>query len=265
MPNEESGGDQQHSAAEEHDSRESRSMERQQAADNQPDKSKERKAKRRKRRENKRKPILALAGFLKRHHVILQLLIPSFFNALIFLAIVTQAVIYVLQWHAMQSQLNEMRKSTQLDERAWIGITRIGGSPEVDKPWIATVTFKNSGKTFAKRVKTMIGGNVGPIQDAPKFFLEDNQKSWEREIESIVAPNTETFAHIAVGGFNKLTQKQVDQIMKGELTVFIHGRVIYRDIFDCEHWLTFCGTYEARTGSFTPCDKHNDSDNNRCP
>ncbi len=31
-----------------------------------------------------------------------------------------------------------------------------------------------------------------------------------------------------------------DAVMSGSLTVYVHGRVVYQDVFRHPHWFTFC-------------------------
>jgi hypothetical protein len=71
-----------------------------------------------------------------------------------------------------------------------------------------------------------------------------------------------------------LTEPQREGIAMGTLTISIHGRIEYRDIFNRAHWLTFCYepdlsgdtkeglSIKIQRANLQPCIDDNDTDNN---
>jgi hypothetical protein len=203
-------------------------------------------------------------------------------------AVVVGAIVAVIYG----CQLNEMRKATQaatdaaksakdsitfakesahLDQRAWVGILDIKFVCEVDKPLTTTVTVRNTGKTFARELQVMRYIEVLPSVMEP-LFSEDNVSNWKalmanagQSIGSValLSPNGDFIGDVTQLIPEKISQTDLDDIKAGKLIVWSHGKIIYRDIFDCHHWTTYC-IRSTKDLTFRSCDKHNDADNDRC-
>jgi hypothetical protein len=58
-----------------------------------------------------------------------------------------------------------------------------------------------------------------------------------------------------------MTDRARQQIIEGQPSIVVYGRVDYYDIFGIEHWFTFC-QYTVPKGQWTGCKKYNDADAN---
>jgi hypothetical protein len=201
----------------------------------------------------------------------------------VFLVGVVVAIIY-------GCQLNEMRKSTNaaaraaraaensltfarenahLDQRAWVAAIDVRGTPQVGKEFEVFLLVKNSGKTFAKEFEILkiVEGVVGGKE--PRLDIEENMRGVLQSLRqdrgvSVLAPNSEFTASLTLNNHEEISQTQLDQIKSGQLVIFFHGKMTYRDIFNCPHWTTFCLRLDPSL-KFTSCEKGNDADDNRCP
>jgi hypothetical protein len=63
---------------------------------------------------------------------------------------------------------------------------------------------------------------------------------------------------------HEITQSDLDGIRHGDLTLFVHGRMTYDDMFGCAHWTSFCTRLKPDL-KYASYGKHNDADQNRCP
>ena len=120
-------------------------------------------------------------------------IISLIFSALTFAAAVIVAIIY-------GRMLVEMRKSTdaatksadaankaanlaeenvklthdnaRLDQRAWVYVQAVRGSPESAKPFLVTVTIVNTGRTFAKNIDIVNVGHSFTPEQTPDYAGE---------------------------------------------------------------------------------------------
>jgi hypothetical protein len=217
-----------------------------------------------------------LREYLERWHISLQLIVPSILSLGVIVLIAVQAWIYSNQLDAMRDQLAEMKESkylARLDQRAWVAAIDITGVPEIGKPFEITVRVKNSGKTFARQMTVeKVAEVIAP--GAQPHFIEDlridcdnppfDAVAGTESSVAILAPNGELLADLVLKGFEKVTSEQLELIKSGDAIVVVHGRMCYRDIFDCPHWTTYCAQL-GKNLKYAACRTHNDADANRCP
>jgi hypothetical protein len=104
---------------------------------------------------------------LQRRRPIGEWLTPIFNGVLAAAAVATFLVIY---W-----QLEEMKNSAHLDQRAWVAPTHIDGKlPEPDKEFPFSILIENSGKTFARKLTVR-----GHLRDAPREGTSDFDKEMD--------------------------------------------------------------------------------------
>jgi hypothetical protein len=141
---------------------------------------------------------------------------------------------------AAENSVTLAMKNAHLDQRAWVAVTQIATTqPKAGEAYKPLIILKNSGKTFAKKVRIAASWEFITKRSYPDFSLED-QKS--REIANrdgfIIAPDAEH--HLTDTTTNTpLTESEVRDYESGDLQMFIHGKITYVDIFKCEHWTTF--------------------------
>jgi hypothetical protein len=175
-------------------------------------------------------------------------------------AIVTFIVIYC--------QFKEMKNSARLDQRAWVGVVGINGTPKLNEPFIVTVEGKNTGKTFAKKLRGHIYFQSINANEKPDFSQDDSRRASDTQSVSLVAPNgdyqlqTNVFAQPEM---QTVTQGRLDDWKSGKKIFLAAGKIFYEDIFHCEHWTTFCFYLRRDLQGYFNHEQHNDADENQCP
>jgi hypothetical protein len=200
----------------------------------------------------------------------------------IFCAICVQAGIYLFQLkeikksaaaatkaaHVVEASVTQARGTFRDDQRAWLRLVDIQGIPEVGTIFSVDLVAANTGRTFAKNLTMRaVVELITEKGKEPDFNLEDSGPARKESSASLLAPNDEYEMEIALrkqAPPHEITQSDLDQIRDGSLTLSVHGRMTYDDIFGCAHWTTFCTQLKPDL-KYTSHGKHNDADQNRCP
>jgi hypothetical protein len=185
--------------------------------------------------------------------------------------------ITLLQYFALREQiadarrsgdqaLRETRNAQRLDQRAWIGITKVEILKNRPDPALMSITLSNSGKTPALAVKvdfhvlTLPAGNEDIIQshieEEPKRRFGGTNDSIHPSATNIV----DGWLYDQNGRRTSLTAQQLAAIADGTLTIYGHGRVEYQDVFGRAHWLTFCERWDRELRDYVACGRGNASD-----
>jgi hypothetical protein len=146
---------------------------------------------------------------------------------------------------------------TALQQRAWIAV----GNPQhqelmADRPIQLHVTVGNTGQTPGFIIGHIL--DAVPLDDEARIpALMDIQvtKAKASHIENAVAvgQNINTFLKES----NTPTQEILDAIKKGNLTLFLFGVVVYRDVFGELHETRHCFRYSVGKNQFLLNDKYN--------
>lgn len=167
-------------------------------------------------------------------------------------AVVTFFVIYF--------QLKEM---SQLDKRAWVGVVNISGNPTLGQPFLVTVEGKNTGKTFARKLRSYIYFQSISAGAEPNFS-PDGELVLDQSM-TLVAPAGDYKSQTDVldeQEIKTVTQAQLDDWKSGKKVFFVAGKLFYKDIFGCSHWTTFCFYLRRNLQGYSNYKKHNDADDN---
>jgi hypothetical protein len=156
-----------------------------------------------------------------------------------------------------QKTLTESKKSTHLDQRAWLAIkpsppvvpTVKDGSPS-EVTLTATVSIQNTGKTPATDIKGWIQLESIWFVDGQKpnfVYSDDTSKSIS---VSLIHPNNPVEFMVA----KSLFARQADQISRGnsKYDIDIHGFLDYCDVFKEQHQIRFCFTWISGEGFEIP-------------
>lgn len=192
--------------------------------------------------------------------------IQAISSILMFFCTVAIAVItYLYAGYAFEqvAQMKEAVKTqiaqNKLDQRAWMGITKVTGNMEIGKPIIIIIEFRNVGKTPAKKVTSSPVIVATEVRDRPDF---DYEKTLEKTSRGIVAPQQPIF--IIRKAFSDWEDHHRDSLIKDVLSgtkrFYVHGILDYEDIFKCPHWLTYCFFFNGESFIIDP--EHNDTDDN---
>jgi hypothetical protein len=202
-------------------------------------------------------------------------------DVLVFAAVAIYSFFAYQQWQAMNGQLVEMkaatkatrdsvllaRDSARIDQRAWLTLDSIHSDPVIPKkgePLTIHVIFKNAGKTPAKHAifHTVVLARETSRGD-PDFDADEKSDRDQVIHRALIAP----------GGVWEMTQTiEADKFDKSAIKdfqddvarLFVFGRIIYSDIFGCEHWTTFCHR-TSFGGYYNTYKTYNDTDDDKCP
>jgi hypothetical protein len=170
--------------------------------------------------------------------------------------------------NAAEASVKQVRRTAHRDQRAWVAVVDIQGVPEVGTIFSVNLVAQNSGKTFAKNVA--MRGVIELVTEKgrePDFSLEDSAAARKDSSVSLLAPNADYLMDIELRkqtSPHEITQSDFDGIRRGDLTIFVHGKMTYDDIFGCTHWTSFCTRLKPDL-KYASYGKHNDADQNYCP
>lgn len=214
--------------------------------------------------------------------VIISFLLVVGVSFLMFCAICVQAGIYFFQVkhmkksieaatkaaNAAEASVRQVRRTARHDQRAWVALVDIQGFPEVGTIFEVNLVAQNSGKTFAKNVTMRaVVELITEKGNEPDFSLEDTAAARQNSGVSLLAPNADYVMDIELRKQtppHEITQSDLDGIRHGDLTIFVHGKITYDDVFGCAHWTSFCTRLKPDL-KYASYGKHNDADENRCP
>jgi hypothetical protein len=173
------------------------------------------------------------------------------------------AVVAILQWITMSSQLNVAR----IDERAWLQLKPLGSSEvkgeEIPKVQVLTgqeiiwpLKLVNIGKTSARNVSLTVYVEV--LDAAQQVHLECvdavNLCPSHTATSGILFPNTD-FTIPAVrldhkGQPGLVAEPEAYAFMNGKAYAAVYGMVTYDDVFHVHHWTKFCYWMAGTQGNF---------------
>lgn len=157
---------------------------------------------------------------------------------------------------ALQITINQFH----LDQRAWIGIGDINGTPTVNEVWEIVVVFHNSGKTFARDFSGYAVVEPEKRGQVPAFDYGKDRKI----SGALIIPNGDYNVRFDVtksskGEPSKVIQPMLDSINDGAVRVYEHGLISYFDVFGKRHWFAYCFFWDPGTRGFAACKEHNDT------
>ncbi len=159
-----------------------------------------------------------------------------------------------------QDAMNAAQGQMRLDERAWVVLRGIGPAPALDQPWNLSATFTNTGKTPAKNVEWWCTVETAKDEHSLAF------RHAKFENPALLAPNDQQACVLRPLKTPKVTQAALDQLKNPQSGLFLYGAVIYTDVFNQSHWLTFCGKLGADETGWETCQSGNDTgDGKRLP
>jgi hypothetical protein len=169
------------------------------------------------------------------------------------------------QWRVIRGQLEIAR----LDQRAWVAVTDVVGTPKEGQEFEISVHMKNTGKTFARNLKLIRAIEAVTGNNSSPHFSEDNMDTTKLTTgetlgPALFAPNGDLYGNMILHPHEAMTKEHLEMIESGDAIVYVHGKMTYDDIFGCHHWTTYCFRLTPEL-KFTACETHNDSDDNCIP
>jgi hypothetical protein len=173
-----------------------------------------------------------------------------------------------------QDSAQAIQKETRLDQRAWIRLLFGEVTQAENLPPSVNMAITNTGKTPAKKVNCYAIVEKLPRGTVPNFTSYKDRPA-NHFMAEVMVPNVPAASY----GFQSLRFKpntmekepvkmsafDIAELSQKTAYGVVHGILTYRDIFDVDHWITFCSYLDTRMtmekGPY-PCDGHNDIDNN---
>jgi len=157
-----------------------------------------------------------------------------------------------------KTALDSTREAMQLEQRAWV--SEMGASveaPEVGKPLTGSVSWRNTGKTFAKHVRPLCYFSFVPAQLFSEALLVPGDASAEYRSVGVLSPGAQYPTHWT----SKTPTTELDKSrIAGAWYTYVWGDITYSDIFSHNHVTTFCVWRQGSSGDFLQCPFHNDAD-----
>jgi hypothetical protein len=153
------------------------------------------------------------------------------------------------QLDIMQGQLTHIEQASHLEQRAWVGLSRSTHKPiEPNEPIQGEFRFSNTGKTPA----TIISAGRTVCLRPPGFNIESiadikETKEWMEDARSQGPLSPNAFIVLDFATSKKVDAPLKEQLEKGEICVYVIGRILYRDIFDRKHETRFCRIVDPKT------------------
>lgn len=170
---------------------------------------------------------------------------------------IVAVVIYGYQLCRMTQSIDLTRHMAKIDERAWVGVESITGSPKAGEILRLGIVLKNSGKTFAKKVRNGIDTYETSAHEAPETEVLVNEQRY-----TVLAPG-QLFTIWRRPDY--VDKDAAERVTKETVHFFVKAKITYDDIFGCEHWLKVCARFNPFTQTYEMCSTYNDADGETCP
>jgi hypothetical protein len=176
-----------------------------------------------------------------------------------FTGVLAGAAIY--QFIIMGGQLDVMRE----DQRAWVSGAEIfvnNESRHIEANKLLDVRFilQNTGKTPALNTRFQREWRYA-IADQPVFVATLQTVDWSKSPTAavgFVSPGSKT-VYTDYKIEESLPPMFYDEIMSNKRHLFVAGKVTYCDVFNTEHWVTYC-YHLLSGGGWAACENGNDMD-----
>ena len=182
----------------------------------------------------------------------------GFLTALATVTIAVLTAVYVhysrAQWRVMREQLNEMKTSSALDQRAWVGtIDASQFTFTLGQNVVVVVPVKNSGKTPALMVTTVAAMRTIDAGKVPDF-----KDLKEPTGVGVIQPNAATY--MSIFSDQILNKDMMEELTQGKRVLWIYGTITYDDVFGQHHWTTFARTLNPIKKVWETPPTHNEVD-----
>lgn len=129
------------------------------------------------------------------------------------------------------------QEGMRLDQRAWVGPTKMQADITEGKPFEFRMEIKNVGKTPALHVQA----HTNPAYWSSKEKIDDSRfLSWVAGYEQMLQPGQENDLHIT---FDELimTPERIAAFKNGQMWIWVRTELRYSDSFNERHKTVFCG------------------------
>jgi hypothetical protein len=154
----------------------------------------------------------------------------------------------------MEDGRKQQEDLIRLEHRAWMKLEKIHHTIERGRQLSLTVVFQNIGRTPARDLKAWMFLETVWEGKKPSFNLSSDKNV----PASPVVPPDSPLAFPLYG--EVVTNAMAASISIGQLLVMFHGKIAYKDIFGCQHWMTFCQQFDPDVQKFMIYPEHNETD-----
>lgn len=110
----------------------------------------------------------------------------------------------------------------KLDQRAWVAITSVEGTPEIGQFWTIKASAKNTGKTFAEEFRGTMNAEPLKIGKIPNFAEKERVSSQKRVATLGVIPPNGTLIQ-GTDPKTPLSKPEMDMFTSGQFSEFLYG------------------------------------------
>jgi hypothetical protein len=168
-----------------------------------------------------------------------------------------------LQRRVMLGQIKEMQEArkhdkeiAKLEYRAWIQIEAVNCNFTETGILVPLVSIENTGRTPAKNVKVWFVTEKTRDMAPPNFNYTDDQSV---DAKPILPPKFPLQLGAEKRRFG-VRRENWSELENRTISIFVHGKIAYEDVFGEQHWMTFCFMYEPSIKKFAVYDRHNETD-----
>ena len=179
----------------------------------------------------------------------------------------TAAEAAVLQVGIAGRSLDATVTQFKLDQRAWVAVTSVEGTPEIGQFWTIKASARNTGKTFAEEFRGTLNAEPLKTGKLPNFAEKERVSSQKRVATLGVIPPD----GILVQGTDPktpLSKPEMEMFTSGQFSEFVYGMLTYKDVFGCSHWTKYCYQFTKTENSNNPqwilCSQYNEADTGTC-
>jgi hypothetical protein len=128
------------------------------------------------------------------------------------------------------------RQNARLEQRAWVTVAGISGTPELNKVLRIKIDVANTGKTFAKNLKITPSADPQERGKDPDFAavvtrIAQAGTATKYGVDSTVLfpPNGKSSVTLTASS-GELGNAEIDALRSGEQRIFVYGKMTYDDI-----------------------------------
>jgi len=177
---------------------------------------------------------------------------------------------------AAQGANDVATRTMRIDQRSWMAPRIIHQIFKEGQPLVVTTQFDNTGKTPALKLKTC---QVAEIVEQSRKDVDIScpARAYSPGFDVVFPGNhVNRISNPAGDGGKVVVSKDgllrmplMEELRHRKKTVFVYGRIDYRDVFDKPHWATFCSAMlimpptpggMPETVSWITCESGNDVD-----
>ena len=60
-------------------------------------------------------------------------------------------------------------------------------------------------------------------------------------------------------------ERELGEILKPKERFYAYGCVLYDDVFNAHHWITYCASWDVASNGYSPCERYNDTGDGEWP